>query len=63
MCGDGCLVVAVRVLIVPNSPTDVVKELLDPVDELNSVFLLGWGGDVLSAAVVVDLVHGHPESA
>ena len=47
----------------PYSPTDIVIELFDTVDELNSVFLFCWDGDVLGAAVVVDLVHGHPESA
>ena len=44
----------------PDSPADVVKELLCAVDELNSVFFLGGDGDVFGAAVVVDLVHVHP---
>ena len=44
----------------PYFPTEVVEELLGAVDKLDPIFFFGGNGDVLDAAVVIDLVHVRP---
>ena len=44
----------------PYFPTKVVKEILGALDKLDPIFFFGGNGDVLGAAVVIDLVHIRP---